>query len=91
MSYTLRYIGATWCGTCKTIKPQAEELCKKFSVLWKEFDIDELADDEKDTITKVPTLQIYKDGKEHVTWNVNQIKSLEAWLQQNITLTTTDF
>jgi hypothetical protein len=57
----------------------------------KEFDIDELDDEEKDTITKVPTLQIYKDGKPHVTWNVNQVKSLQAWFQEHITLESEDF
>lgn len=91
MTYTLRYIGATWCGTCKTIKPNTEELCKKFSIDMKVYDVDEMDEDDASSITKVPTIQIIQDDKIIETWNVNQLKSLETWLSEHISLTTDDF
>ena len=91
MTYTLRYIGATWCVTCKTIKPNTEELCKKFSIDMKVYDVDEMDEDDSSSITKVPTIQIIQDDKIIETWNVNQLKSLETWLSEHISLTTDDF
>jgi len=91
MTYTLRYIGATWCATCKVIKPKAEELCKKFSITMDTFDLEELDDDEANTITKVPTLQIISDNKIVETWNQSQLKNLEEWLSKNVSLKTEDF
>jgi len=91
MTYTLRYIGATWCATCKVIKPKAEELCKKFSIDMDTFDLEELDDDEANTITKVPTLQIISDNKIVETWNQSQLKNLEEWLSKNVSLKTEDF
>ena len=86
------YIGATWCGTCKVIKPKSMELCAKFGVPLKTLDYDDdLEDDEKETITKVPTLQIKKDGVLVETYNINQVASLEAYLTANVTLATDDF
>jgi thiol-disulfide isomerase/thioredoxin len=91
MVYVLEYVGATWCSTCKVIKPAAEELCKRYAIAIKEYDIDELTDEEKETITKVPTLTVKQDGSPVVSWNVNQVKSLTEWLQKNISLQTDDF
>lgn len=86
------YIGAAWCSTCKVIKPKTETLCAKFGVPLKVLDYDnDLEDDEKEAITKVPTLQIKKDGVLVETYNVNQVASLEAYLTANVTLTTDDF
>lgn len=91
MTFTLRYIGATWCATCKVIKPKAEELCKKFSIDMNEYDLEELDDEESNTITKVPTLQMIQDDKIIQTWNQNQVKNLETWLSENMSLKTDDF
>ena len=91
MSFKLRYIGATWCATCKVIKPKTEELCKKFSIEMDTYDLEELDDDEANTVTKVPTLQMVKDDKVVETWNQNQVKSLEEWLTANVSLKTDDF
>jgi thiol-disulfide isomerase/thioredoxin len=86
------YIGATWCITCKVIKPKTVELCAKFGVPLTLHDYDEdLEDDEKAEITKVPTLQIKKDGVLIETFNVNQLDSLTAYLTKNVTLTNDDF
>lgn len=91
MVYHLEYVGATWCSTCKVIKPAAEELCRRYAIAIKEYDIDELTEEEQAAITKVPTLTIKQDGAPVILWNVNQVKSLTEWLQKNISLQTDDF
>lgn len=86
------YIGASWCSTCKVIKPKTTELCTKFGVTLKLLDYDDdLEEEEKSEITKVPTLQIKQDGVLLETFNVNQVASLEAYLTKNVTLATDDF
>ena len=91
MAYTIHYIGATWCSTCKTIKPKTEELAKRFSVplLVKDLDAD-LADEEKETVTKVPTIRIFEGDRQIVELNTNQVASLESWLQGNVRMTVDD-
>lgn len=91
MSIELVYIGATWCGTCKTIKPQLQEICKKFSVPMKELDYDkDLMDDDQEAIKKVPTIRILKDRKQVAEFNVNQVAQTEAWMTANVRLTASD-
>ena len=91
MAYTLVYIGATWCGTCKTIKPALEELCKKFSVPMKVLDYDkDLTDDEMEEIKKVPTVRITVDGKQVVEYNIQQVASTEMWFTTNVKLAATE-
>jgi thioredoxin 1 len=82
------YIGATWCGTCKLIKPSLDELCKKFSVPIKVLDYDnDLTDAEQEDISKVPTVRIFKDGKQVEEYNFLQVQSTEEWLKKNVQLT----
>ncbi len=82
------YIGATWCGTCKTIKPAIESLAKKFSVALKTLDYDhDLDADAQDLIKKVPTIWIVQDGKRVAEYNVNQVAATEAWLASHVSLT----
>ena len=91
MMYTIHYIGATWCSTCKTIKPATESLAKRFSVPLILKDLDEdLTDEEKDAITKVPTIRIFEENKQIVEWNMNQVQSLESWLQTHIKMSVDD-
>jgi thiol-disulfide isomerase/thioredoxin len=87
MTYSLVYIGAVWCGTCKVIKPKVEELVKKFGISYKVLDYDDdLEEEDKQTVTKVPTLRIY-DGEVKVwEYNVNQVESLASWLSANVSL-----
>ena len=82
------YIGATWCGTCKIIKPAIEQLAKKFSVTLKTLDYDtDLEEEAQELIKKVPTIWMIQDGKRVAEFNVNQVASTEAWLQANVSLT----
>jgi thiol-disulfide isomerase/thioredoxin len=83
------YIGATWCSTCKVIKPKTLELGKLYGIPVKTLDYDDdIGEEEKATITKVPTLRIMHDGKCVETWNVNQVAQLTAWLSMNVKLHT---
>ena len=86
MSFSITYIGATWCSTCKVIKPKTEELAKKFSVPLKIMDLDDLEEEDKVSIRKVPTLRIFKGEEMVVEYIVKQVESLQTWLQQNVTL-----
>lgn len=91
MVYQIVYIGASWCNTCKTIKPATEILAKKYNVALKCLDYDEdLSDDEKDIISKVPTLRIYNDERKIAEWNMNQVACLTDWLSKNTVLTSGD-
>lgn len=87
MSFSITYIGATWCSTCKVIKPKTEELAKKFSVPLKILDLeDDLDEEDQALILKVPTLRIFKGEEMVAEYNVKQVDSLQTWLQQNVTL-----
>jgi thiol-disulfide isomerase/thioredoxin len=87
----LVYIGASWCGTCKTIKPQLIELCKKFSVVFKELDYDkDLSEEESESVTKVPTVRIIAKGTQVAEFNVRQVASTEEWFKSHSTLEATD-
>lgn len=85
------YIGATWCVTCRTIKPALIELCRKFSVDLTALDYNnDLEEGIQGEITKVPTIRIFRDGYKIEEFNVNQIASTEAWLTSNINLGSTE-
>lgn len=58
---------ATWCGPCRTIAPVVEQLSNVVAGKAKigKLDIDEAQDIAVDLqITQVPTLILFKDGKE---------------------------
>ena len=85
------YIGAAWCGTCKTIKPAIVELSKRFSVelILLDYDID-LEEEAQEEIKKVPTIKISRDGRKVAEFNTNQVASTEDWLTANVKLAATD-
>jgi thiol-disulfide isomerase/thioredoxin len=92
-SYTILYIGASWCKTCKDIKPATESLAAQFNVplVIRDYDND-LDESEQATITKVPTLRILDPANASVVveWNVNQVASLREWLTTHIHVGSTD-
>jgi len=88
---TIVYIGASWCTTCKIIKPALIEMCKKYGVDLKTLDYDDdLESAEQDSITKVPTIKIFSDKHKVAEFNNNQIASTESWLRANVKLSATD-
>ena len=53
---------ATWCGPCRMLEPNLEELSKDNNVL--EVDIDKFMDlADQFSIISVPTLMLFKDGE----------------------------
>lgn len=91
MSIQIVYIGAKWCGTCKTLKPAVEQLAQRYGVALKVLDYDvDLDDSEQELITKIPTISVVKQDRRMAEWYTNQIANLEKWLTANITLATTD-
>lgn len=92
-SQSILYIGASWCGPCKTIGPQAEALAKQFGlpIVKKDLDTD-LTEEEKTVILKVPTIRILHDNKHCIAeFTMNQVASLKKWLSENGSLETSDF
>ena len=91
-SYTILYIGAAWCKTCKEIKPATESLATQFGVplTTKDYD-DDLDEAEQAKISKVPTIRILDSGAKQVAeWNVNQVASLREWLTTHVHISSTD-
>jgi thiol-disulfide isomerase/thioredoxin len=86
------YIGAHWCSPCRVIKPQIEAICKKFSVPFKALDYDDDLDDEgRETIQKVPTIRIFVKAVKAAEFNTAQVANTEAWLRAHIKLDDADF
>lgn len=86
------YIGASWCAPCKVIRPQIAELCKRNDIKFIEYDIEELGEEERDKITKIPTVTVLTKGSQELkTWNFNQVESFKNWLVENSNLQTDDF
>ena len=74
MSYSVTYIGATWCKVCVTVKPEIEKITKGFSVPLSLLDVD----DDGVEVSKVPTVRLYKDSvlvKEIVTGHAALLRS----------------
>ena len=91
MSCSIVYIGATWCKTCKVIKPKLEELAKRFQVEFIAKDLDEdFTEEEKGEITKVPTVRMLKDKSIVDTYNINQVESVTSWLTANVQIASDD-
>lgn len=90
--YSVIYIGAKWCVTCKTIGPQIEELCKNFAINLIKYDLDNDADkiENVDDITKVPTIRIMNNDKIIAEFIEKQVANTTNWLQNNIKLSNTD-
>jgi len=87
MAVSVTYIGATWCKTCKTIKPQIEATCKKFKIPLEVKDYDEdCTEEDKTEIKKVPTIRIRKADTIVATYDINQVESTELWLRANVSL-----
>ncbi len=54
----VQLITATWCGRCKTIKPEVESICKMSGATYTVVDMETLEEDEAATIKSLPTIRI---------------------------------
>jgi thiol-disulfide isomerase/thioredoxin len=91
MTYEITYIGAKWCKACKIVQPQIEDLAKKYGVPVKHIDYDEMEEEEQKDVGKVPTVYLYKNGKQDAKYESNQVVSVNTWLQTNVLLSEGDF
>jgi thiol-disulfide isomerase/thioredoxin len=86
----LHYIGASWCVPCKLVKPRVEELAKKYGLPLTLWDYDEMEEEQRDSVKKLPTVRILQESvlvKEITTQHADL---LELWLQTNVRVNTTD-
>lgn len=87
MALRIDYIGASWCKVCIVVKPEVELVARSFNVPISVMDADEIEDD---SVTKVPTLRVYKDDKLVSEIITKHVDSLKALLQTMGTLVVTD-
>jgi hypothetical protein len=66
------------------IQPKIDDLSKKFAVPLTIHDIDDLPQEEQDTIVRVPTIRIYKDTTILHIYDKDQVASVETWLKEAI-------
>jgi thiol-disulfide isomerase/thioredoxin len=88
MSIRIEYIGATWCAPCRIAKPLVSILAHKFACSLEEHDYDEMEEEQRSTIMKLPTVRIWKDSvlvKEITTQHADM---LEIWLKSNVRVNT---
>lgn len=74
MSLSVKYIGASWCKVCVTVKPDIEKICTGFNVPLTVLN----ADDDGVEVTKVPTVRLYLGEelvKEIVTGHSTSLRS----------------
>ena len=72
---------ATWCGPCKMIAPNLEELSKEYNVI--KVNVDEIEDlARKYSIMSIPTLLLFKDGSLiDKKLGYQELEELRSWLE----------
>jgi thiol-disulfide isomerase/thioredoxin len=88
-SHEIVYIGAKWCAPCKAVKPQVVDLAQKFNVPLTLLDYDDLEEEERGNVSKLPTIRVCDSGtvKEYTT---NHVEQLAEWLRSTVRVNTTD-
>jgi thiol-disulfide isomerase/thioredoxin len=80
----IKYYGAEWCGPCKKVKPEIKGLCAKYVIQFEEYDYDALEPEESEKITKLPTIQIWKDNTLQKEITTSHVAQVEVWIQMNV-------
>ncbi len=80
----IQYFGAQWCKPCSEVKPYVMEVSKKYGISIELFDYDDLSDEAKEKITKLPTIQIWDDKEQIYEITKNHKQSLDSWILENV-------
>ena len=82
---TLVDVYATWCGPCKMIVPNIEEVSKKLGIEVIKVDIDENIDVARTyNIDSIPTLLLFKNKKLiDMSVGYRETSYLENWILKN--------
>jgi len=84
MSFSIKYIGAAWCGPCKTIKPAVSLISHKFAIPLTFTECDEMEQSERNELIKLPTIRVYKDDILVLEITSNHTATLELWLREHV-------
>ena len=91
MTYDIIYIGATWCGPCKSTKPFIIEKAAKYGLKLTLYDMDDDVDKfDVDSVKKLPTIRVRQDGKQVAEFITNHVAALEEFLSTHVSLKTTE-
>lgn len=80
----VQLITATWCGRCKTIKPEVESICKMSGATYTVVDMETLEEDEAATIKSLPTIRVRASAAPAEAggpWTVYTAATLDAFKQ----------
>ncbi len=80
--FSILYIGASWCAPCRTVKPLIQDLAKKFGIPLILQDYDEMEEEEREKVRKLPTVRIMSDTIVEIT--SNHVDTLDIWLRKNV-------
>ena len=82
--FSIEYVGATWCAPCRTVKPLVVSLAQKFGIPLVVRDYDEMEEEEKTTVKKLPTVRILEGERLILLLETRHAETLEAWLKENM-------
>lgn len=85
------YIGATWCKVCHTVKPAAVKLCHDFGVEFVELDYDEMEEDVKSGVGKLPTVRVMEGSEVKTEITTKHVDALREVLVTKPMATSDDF
>ncbi len=88
MTCRIEYIGATWCGPCRTVKPLVSVLAHKFACTLEEHDYDAMEDEAKSEISKLPTIRVWSGSTLQTTITTHHAEMLELWLKKHVRVNT---
>ncbi len=77
---TIKYVGASWCKPCQTVKPEVIHLCKKFNIELNLIDYDEMEEEDQPSIKKLPSIFLYDEKKEIKVITTNHVEALTTFL-----------
>jgi len=79
----VQLITATWCGRCKTIKPEVESICKMNGATYTVVEMETLEEEEAALIKSLPTIRVRPTvaGAADRPWTVYTAATLDAFKQ----------